>query len=675
MFSLITRTALFASLFFAALPIYANPWASRTGRYVGFLVDNSMKVSVWDLREGKEIARLYNLEDQSQSAPFSACGISEDSMLVATGSTDGLSMWDLSSGELLWKDWTVKDHKWTSQLAFFPDGEQIATVTDGKLCVRQSRTGEGRTVIDEESTDRNFDNTIGLSSDGRRIYTNLHVGGVRCWNTVDRTVIGDFRFSNDQHFHRTGQFAVGDEYLVERCRDRDGHHLIVWDVERFTEVRRIKINECIQRPLLIEDENALIVPTRNDYSNVRIVEYDLHTGKPKSAPCIIGGDAIGASESCAMIAVPGTRYVCWDGSELVFLAERPLSTERPYSVTFQTFSDRRQSAAILYGGKKGVITGKPKGVIVPNVSSTVNLPKDIGNIRRNERWPYPEVAPQSVTQDPAGLKQVLAKLLEPLPGRVLKNNDRSKPRLFVLAIGINDYAQNEYNFQYAANDAKAFAQSIQTEGATLFGDVQVKVYVNKQASPDAFREGVAWLKRSSTPSDIAFLYFVGHALKAKKGPYFLTYTGDEEDINNTCISLSTITESLAETKAAEILLLADCVQSRAISKERTLNQEEFAKAIGSSEKLTVLASIAEEDPSAKVNQDIQHRAFTRALLEGLGGQADNDKNGEITWAELASYAPKRVSEMTENKQIPAIFKSSSKVAGLRLSVVPKTRVP
>jgi uncharacterized caspase-like protein len=43
-------------------------------------------------------------------------------------------------------------------------------------------------------------------------------------------------------------------------------------------------------------------------------------------------------------------------------------------------------------------------------------------------------------------------------------------------------------------------------------------------------------------------------------------------------------------------------------------------------------------------------AFTKALVEGLGGKADLLHNGSITLSELDAYVVNRVKELTEGQQ-------------------------
>jgi len=49
----------------------------------------------------------------------------------------------------------------------------------------------------------------------------------------------------------------------------------------------------------------------------------------------------------------------------------------------------------------------------------------------------------------------------------------------------------------------------------------------------------------------------------------------------------------------------------------------------------------------------KHGAFTKALLEGLSGQADYDKDHAIYVRELDHFLTRRVSQLTEGRQHPS----------------------
>ncbi len=56
------------------------------------------------------------------------------------------------------------------------------------------------------------------------------------------------------------------------------------------------------------------------------------------------------------------------------------------------------------------------------------------------------------------------------------------------------------------------------------------------------------------------------------------------------------------------------------------------------------------------NESWGNGAFTKALLEGLGGKADYSKKGRVTINMLDLYISERVKELTNNKQTPATSK-------------------
>jgi hypothetical protein len=61
------------------------------------------------------------------------------------------------------------------------------------------------------------------------------------------------------------------------------------------------------------------------------------------------------------------------------------------------------------------------------------------------------------------------------------------------------------------------------------------------------------------------------------------------------------------------------------------------------------------EPGESADPDQQRGYFTRALLEGLKGQAeDPDCRGEINSNTLANYVKARVKDLTEKKQIPTM---------------------
>ena len=401
-------------------------------------------------------------------------------------------------------------------------------------------------------------------------------------------------------------------------------------------------------------------------------EFDLRSGKIVSEFEIPEFAQHGWFDSAVPWPVFGTDMIVWehrlrDGDAFgLFLGRRSDPRRRGIVGSIQVFKETGQSAILLAGGTTGIVKRNPERVYQLDVSPVTS--KD--SSRFTMQFKKTRQPSSSVREDRPAVQKMLADLLAPVPETsARKKIDRSKERLFVLSVGVSDHQQDEYDLKYAAADALALSDRLEKERGRLFGDVQVKVYADKEATPEGIREGLEWLKRSSTSRDLVIVFFSGHGIRAKKGLYYFSHTGDEENIQNTCINWSDVAVSLANTKAAQVIFVSDCCHAGAFSKERYVNQKEIANTIDRVEQLTILASSTGDEKSVELDGAVNHGALTQALLEGLNGKADTDRNGEITWSELETYARSRVSDLTGGEQHPTVLKSAKDVASFRLGSV------
>jgi hypothetical protein len=63
-------------------------------------------------------------------------------------------------------------------------------------------------------------------------------------------------------------------------------------------------------------------------------------------------------------------------------------------------------------------------------------------------------------------------------------------------------------------------------------------------------------------------------------------------------------------------------------------------------------------------------AFTKALLEGLGGKADLNRERAVRVNGLASYLANRVKELTEGRQMPVMVAPKTVVEDFPIAAVP-----
>src|SRR5262249_7567201 len=83
---------------------------------------------------------------------------------------------------------------------------------------------------------------------------------------------------------------------------------------------------------------------------------------------------------------------------------------------------------------------------------------------------------------------------------------RVRPSLYVLAVGISEYARSDLNLRFADRDAEDFAAAWKSQQGAVYEKVETRVITNKQASAPNIRDGMDWLVRSGTQHDLAILF-------------------------------------------------------------------------------------------------------------------------------------------------------------------------
>lgn len=269
-------------------------------------------------------------------------------------------------------------------------------------------------------------------------------------------------------------------------------------------------------------------------------------------------------------------------------------------------------------------------------------------------------------------------------------NTTHTPRLFLVALGVSDYANDELDLQYAAKDArdieKAIKECTYLEARTLcLTDADV---------PDAgVLDKVKQHLADARPDDTVVFYLAGHGmLDDKLEYYYAPHHFDADDMHRTGISMQAITSCLQQTQSQNRLLLLDTCHSgnvgeaemdqlaangislphgvRAIanrgmkvkkvssgeqmaagSKKRYL--EEFFSSGSDTKGITVLAA-ASGAQFAQESQEWNNGLFTCTFIDVLrhAYKGDTDCNGRLSISELVAHIQLEVNLRTRGLQVP-----------------------
>jgi len=245
-------------------------------------------------------------------------------------------------------------------------------------------------------------------------------------------------------------------------------------------------------------------------------------------------------------------------------------------------------------------------------------------------------------------------------GAKLKDEFEIKPKLYVLAVGVSVYQDAGLRLDLAAKDAQDFGAVWSDQGGRLYSKVEVKILTDTQATKGNILDGLEWLQRQVTGKDMAALFFAGHGINDPTGLfYFLPVEADLEKLKRTGIPQSDITSTVAAIAGKVLVFMDACHSGNLMGKVKrrgVVVTSSVVNELASAENGAVVFSSATGKQYALENKEWGNGAFTKALVEGVGGKADYKATGRITLNMLDLYVSERVKELTQGQQTPTTVK-------------------
>lgn len=231
--------------------------------------------------------------------------------------------------------------------------------------------------------------------------------------------------------------------------------------------------------------------------------------------------------------------------------------------------------------------------------------------------------------------------------------------LYLLAMGVADYEDDTLDLAYPVKDADDLIARFESEAGGIYREVHVRRLADDEVTGSNLRRARETFLHQAKAADTIIVFAAGHGVRSDTGEYYYLTPGataaDPYDgIERTQLeSLVTWDRLLAKRR----LLLIDTCHSGEAYGEATrgsmmtaaFEQDEVDLAIG--EGLYIFAASSE---AGLARERDGNGLFTRALIDGLDGAADDggDGNGLVDVVELMSYASKRVMDDSDNRQRP-----------------------
>lgn len=154
--------------------------------------------------------------------------------------------------------------------------------------------------------------------------------------------------------------------------------------------------------------------------------------------------------------------------------------------------------------------------------------------------------------------------------------------------------------------------------------------------------------------DMIIFFFAGHGAEGMFCPH--NVNGGKNALLHTEVK-SMFKKSHAKHK----LVIADACFSGSIHTKSSSKKNYETNSSKNNENVVIFMSSRDDEYSME-DRYINAGFFTHFLVRGMGGEADGDKNKEVTLYELYAYVRKNVRSKTNEKQTPVMFGNFNKEA-------------
>ncbi|HSS20369.1 MAG TPA: caspase family protein [Pyrinomonadaceae bacterium] len=252
-------------------------------------------------------------------------------------------------------------------------------------------------------------------------------------------------------------------------------------------------------------------------------------------------------------------------------------------------------------------------------------------------------------------------------------------RKFAVIIGVSRYQFHDAglnDLQYADADARSIRDFLLQPNGGGFKASDIIYMENNGATSEVVRDALTRLLPKAGPNDLVFIYIASHGSPDPFDPqklYFLMNDTKVANMPGSGLGMFELQEVLDHMVRAErVVVFLDACHSAGVAGTKLVTGRQLerlennvfnlyaSKLYRETGRAVLTSSDVNEISEESSNWGGGHGVFTWALLEGLRGAADANRDHVVTAGELFNYVSKRVSQETSSRQNPRALSGMNK---------------
>jgi len=636
-------------------------------------------INIWNLITGSKTCSIHELKKSIRALEFSP-----DNKTFSTISTmnNTAEIWSLESGTLFK---TLKGHShWAYSLDYSGDGSRLITSSrDGTIIEWNSNTGE---ILNHYKDHLNRVYAVKYCKEDSLLMSRSRDKTAKIWNASTGNILHSLE-GHDAFLSGINDNSNGDKIITTSA---DGS-IIQWDAKTGRQMMRFFVfNKDSNKTLLITEDNyyksSKSTASILNYTKGLLVfpfsQFDLKYNRPD-----IILDRLGYASQ-----------------------ETIKSYQRAYEKRLQKMGFTEDMLKADFHLPDAIITNIDElSVQIDQDEITLNVntldskyPLDRINVWINNVPVYgvngislrlkmvQEYETEIQLQLNEGENKIEVSVLNQAGAESYKETvyinctkPASKPNLYFVGIGVKDYENQDMNLKFSDKDIRDIA-NLYANNKT-YGKIYIDTFLNESVTLDIIPQIRKRLESSSIHDQVIFMYS-GHGILDDSLDYYLT-THDIDFLQPSTkgIPYEAVDELLDNIPARQKLVLIDACNSGEVDKDELVESKVLDNESGVTAELiapkgdlfkkyksktnsfemmqelftdlrrgtgaTVISSSSGKYFSFE-DDEYQNGVYTYALKLGLKGEADANKDKEITVTELKEYLYRKVESLTNGKQKP-----------------------